>query len=111
MWALIGGWSVWVLSRRRPARLPLWVPMTLAFAASGSLFAWSGWKLPMAVIRPGDYVTAEYPVVAVLQHTLSIGGGLVLLAATLSAASPGGPARSASAAVTAGPRRNTAHLE
>ncbi|MBC6465222.1 hypothetical protein [Actinomadura alba] len=110
LWALIGGWSVWVLNRRSPARLPLWVPMTLAFAASGSLFAWSGWKLPMAVIRPGDYVTAEYPVVAVLQHTMSIGVGLVLLAATLSAASPGGPARS-NAAVAAGLRRDTAHLE
>ncbi|MBM0234722.1 hypothetical protein JNW91_24640 [Micromonospora sp. STR1_7] len=84
LWALIGGWSVWTLARRRPARLPRWVPMTLAFAASGSLFAWGGWKLPMTIIRPEGYVAAEYPVVAVLQHTLSIIAGLALLVTILS---------------------------
>jgi hypothetical protein len=88
LWALIGGWSVLVLDRRRPARLPLWVPMTLAFAASGSLFAWSCWKLPLAVIRPGEYVTAEYPVVAVIQHALSIGTGLALLIAAIKRRGP-----------------------
>lgn len=83
LWALTGGWSILVLGRRRPARLPLWVPMTLVFAASGSLFAWSCWKLPLAVIRPGDYVTAEYPVAAVIEHALSIGTGLALLIAAI----------------------------
>ncbi|MFU8854972.1 hypothetical protein ACNAW0_28990 [Micromonospora sp. SL1-18] len=62
--------------------------MMLAFVASGSLFALSCWKLPMAVIRPGDYATVEYVTVAVLQRTLSIGASLVLLAAILSAAAP-----------------------
>jgi hypothetical protein len=83
LWALIGGWSLLALVRGRPARLPLWIPMTLVFAASGSLFAWSCWKLPLAVIRPGGYVMTEYPVVAVIEHALSIGTGLALLTAAL----------------------------
>lgn len=83
LWALLGAWSVWALTRGRPARLPRWVPMTLAFAASGSLFAWSGWKLPMAILRPGGFVTAEYTSVAVVQHLVSIAVGLTLMAAVL----------------------------
>ena len=83
LWALIGGWSLLALVRGRPARLPLWVPTTLVFAASGSLFAWSCWKLPLAVIRPGGYVMAEYPLVAVIEHAVSIGTGLALLTAAL----------------------------
>ncbi|MFI7632680.1 hypothetical protein [Nonomuraea sp. NPDC049400] len=81
LWALLGGCSMLVLHRRRPARLPLWAPMTLVFTASGSLFAWSCWKLPLAVIRPWDYVPAEHAVVAMIEHVLSIGAGLALLIA------------------------------
>jgi hypothetical protein len=69
--------------RCRPARLRRWIPMALAFGASGSLFAWSGWKLPMVILRPGGFVTAEYTMVAVVQHTLSIGVGLIFMAAVL----------------------------
>ncbi|MEV1239185.1 hypothetical protein [Nonomuraea sp. NPDC049750] len=86
LWALLGAWSVWTLTRGRPARLRRWVPMTLAFGASGSLFAWSGWKLPMVILRPGGFVTGEYTAVAIVEHTLGIGVGLTLLAAILSSA-------------------------
>jgi hypothetical protein len=79
-WALIGAWSIWVITtRRQAARLRLWIPTSLAFVASGSLFAWSSWKLPVAVWRPGDYVTPEYPVVAVIQHVLSISAGIAII--------------------------------
>ncbi|MEV1169429.1 hypothetical protein [Nonomuraea sp. NPDC049784] len=100
LWALIGGWSMLALDRRRPARLPLWVPMTLVFAASGSLFAWSCWKLPLAVIRPWDYMPAEYPVVAVIEHVLSIGASVALLVAAikLPAADAHGPKTTVAAA-------------
>ncbi|WP_433430784.1 hypothetical protein [Nonomuraea sp. CA-141351] len=100
LWALIGGWSMLVLDRRRPARLPLWVPMTLVFAASGSLFAWSCWKLPLALIRPWDYMPAEYPVVAVIEHVLSIGASVALLVAAikLPAADAHGPKTTVAAA-------------
>jgi hypothetical protein len=83
LWVLLGAWSVWALTRCRPVRLRRWIPMTLAFAASGSLFAWSGWKLPMVIMRPSGFVTAEYTMVAVAQHALSIGVGLIFMAAVL----------------------------
>ncbi|MET8278424.1 hypothetical protein [Micromonospora sp. NPDC005174] len=86
LWALVGGWSVWAFDHHRPARLPRWVPMSLAFTASGSLFAWGCWKLPMAIIRPAGYVAVDYPAVAVVQHTLSIVVGAAMLATVLSAA-------------------------
>lgn len=85
LWALIGAWSVHVLRTGRPARLPLWLPMTLAFAASGSLFAWACWKLPMVFLKPGDYTSPEHPPVAVAEYVLSIAVGAALLATTLSA--------------------------
>ncbi|MEV0145987.1 MULTISPECIES: hypothetical protein [unclassified Nonomuraea] len=100
LWALLGAWSIWALTRRRPVRLRRWIPMTLAFMASGSLFAWSGWKLPMVILRPGGFVTAEYAVLAVVEHALSIAVGLIFLSAVLRAArrEDAAPARN-----TAGP--------
>lgn len=86
LWALVGAWSVWTLTHRRPAGLRQWVPMTLALGASGSMFAWSGWKLPVVILRPGGFVTGEYTVVAIAEHILGISVGLVLLAAILKAA-------------------------
>ncbi|MEV0400925.1 hypothetical protein [Actinoallomurus sp. NPDC050550] len=83
LWALLGAWSVWALTRGRPAGLRRWIPTTLAFAASGSLFAWSGWKLPMVILRPGGFTTAEYTGVAVAEHALGIAAGLTLLTAVL----------------------------
>ena len=81
IWAFIGVWSIWVVTtRRHAARLPLWVPMSSAFVASGSLFAWSGWKLSMAVLRPGGYMPPEHPVVTLVQHALAIGAGIAILA-------------------------------
>jgi hypothetical protein len=81
IWAFIGVWSIWVVTtRRHVARLPLWAPMSLAFAASGSLFAWSCWKLSMAVLRPGGYMPPEHPVVTLVQHALAIGAGIAILA-------------------------------
>ncbi|MFC4111023.1 hypothetical protein [Nonomuraea zeae] len=86
LWALLGVWSVRAITRCRPARLRRWIPMTLAFGAAGSLFAWSCWKLPMVILRPGGFATAEYAMVAVVQHALSIGVGVVFLAVVLRAA-------------------------
>ena len=57
----------------------------LAFAASGSLFAWNSWKLPVALLGPGDYETPEYPAVALIEYVLGIGAGVILLTALLRA--------------------------
>ncbi|MFV2177442.1 hypothetical protein ACFHW2_32745 [Actinomadura sp. LOL_016] len=59
--------------------------MALGFTASGSLFAWSAWKLPLVFLRPGDYAPAEHPAVAVVQHGLGIAAGALLLAALVQA--------------------------
>ncbi|WP_214414540.1 hypothetical protein [Sphaerisporangium fuscum] len=89
IWALISAWSLRTLTRHRPARLPLWLPTTLAFAGSGSLFAWSCWKLPMAILRPTGYAMAEYLPVAVLQHLTGIATGAAALATVLRLTRPG----------------------
>jgi hypothetical protein len=54
--------------------------MSLAFAASGSLFAWSGWKLSVAVLRPGGYLPPDLPAVTLVQPALAIGAGIAILA-------------------------------
>ena len=80
LWAFAGGWAMWVLSA--PARAPrvrLWVPMAVAFAASGSMFAWSCWRLPLALLRPSGYASVEYPAVAVLEHGASMTAGLAMV--------------------------------
>lgn len=88
LWALLGAVSVAALIRGRPARIRRWVPLVLAFGASGALFAWSGWKLPMVILGPGGFVTAEYPMLAVAEHSLAIGVGLALLAAVVRGVRP-----------------------
>jgi hypothetical protein len=89
--ALAAAWSVHLITRRRATRLLRWIPTAVAFATSGSLFAWNSWKLTMAVLSPGDYATAEYPVVAVVEYVLAIGGGVTLKAALLRAQRLGPP--------------------
>ncbi|MGC5013522.1 hypothetical protein ACLQ2R_22405 [Streptosporangium sp. DT93] len=81
LWAFAGAWSIWVItSPRHTGRTPVWVPLSLAFTASGSLFAWGCWKLSVAVLRPVGYVPEEHPVVAVVQHALAIGAGAAMMA-------------------------------
>ncbi|MFG1998420.1 hypothetical protein ACGFNU_04655 [Spirillospora sp. NPDC048911] len=86
--ALVAAWSVHLISRRRSPRLRRWVPTVLAFAASGSLFAWNSWKLPLTLLSPGDYEPREYPAVALIEYVLAIGAGLILLTALLRAQRP-----------------------
>ncbi|GAA5026435.1 hypothetical protein [Actinopolymorpha pittospori] len=81
--AMIAACSVHLLSRRQPARLRRWIPLTLAFTTSGSLFAWNAWKLAAALLGPGDYTTPEYFVVALTEYVLAIGAGATLLTTLL----------------------------
>lgn len=78
LWALLGIWSIWAIASARP-NMPVWLPTALGFVASGSLFAWSSWKLAVAVLRPGDYAAAEYPAVTLVQHGLAIAGGVLMM--------------------------------
>ena len=47
-WALAAAAAVWSLVAGRPSPAPRWVAMTAAWLGSGSLFAWSAWKLPLS---------------------------------------------------------------
>ncbi|MEU6430666.1 hypothetical protein ABZ860_32625 [Microbispora sp. NPDC046973] len=85
LWAVMGAAAIRTIATERP-RMPLWIPMALAFTSSGSLFAWAAWKLPWALLRPGGYAAAEYPAVSVVQHGLGIAAGVLMLAALLKAA-------------------------
>lgn len=68
-----------VVTRRWGLRLPLWLPMTLAYATSGSLFAWSSWKLLLDIF----HAPAEHRLVAFTMLPACIGAGMALLAAQL----------------------------
>ncbi|MGC4958662.1 hypothetical protein ACLQ2P_36150 [Actinomadura citrea] len=82
LWALLGVWSVLAVSSARP-NVPAWLPMALGFTASGSLFAWGGWKLAVALLRPGGYTPAEYPIAAIALNGLAAAGGVLMLSTLL----------------------------
>jgi hypothetical protein len=80
IWALVAAVGVWSLTRG----LPLWLPVSATWVASGFLFAWSAWKLPLTgylAIRPGDSaVWPERLDVAAIQYAVAVAAGLLLLA-------------------------------
>ncbi|NDU76870.1 hypothetical protein GWI34_30230 [Actinomadura sp. DSM 109109] len=84
LWAVLGAWSVLAVSAAR-RKLPAWPPVALAFTASGSLFAWGGWKLAVAVLRPGGYTPAEHPPVAIALNGLAAAAGLLMLSTLITA--------------------------
>lgn len=84
LWAVAGCGAVWAVSRARPAALPRWVPVVLGWLGSGSLFAWSAWKLPLtlyvALADPADTVVPpEHPAVAGLLYAAAVLAGAALV--------------------------------
>lgn len=84
-WALAGAAAVGAVARTCPARLPRWLPLAVGWLGSGSLFAWSGWKLPVtlvfAVARPADVTPPEAPAVAAVLHLAAVVAGAGMLRA------------------------------
>ncbi|MEV5550703.1 hypothetical protein AB0L35_31985 [Streptomyces sp. NPDC052309] len=82
-WALAGSAAVWMLARPRPARLPRRLLLALGWLGSGSLFAWSGWKLPItllvALVHPADADPPENPAVAAVLHLAAVVAGIGML--------------------------------
>lgn len=78
-WALAGAAALWTLVRARPARLPRWLPMALGWLGSGSLFAWSGWKLPVtlavSLADPSEVTQPENLAVATVLHLAAVVAG------------------------------------
>ncbi|WP_234332037.1 hypothetical protein [Streptomyces sp. NRRL S-87] len=82
-WALTGSAGIWTVARARPARLPRWLPLTFGWVGSGSLFAWSAWKLPLtvyvALADPADAIPPENVSVAVLLHLSAVMAGATMM--------------------------------
>ncbi|MEU4038002.1 hypothetical protein [Streptomyces collinus] len=82
-WALAAAAAIAALVRRRPSRLPHPLLLALAWLGSGSMFAWSGWRLPatvyVAVAHPSDVVYPENVAVAVALHATAVltGAGII----------------------------------
>lgn len=82
-WALAASAAVLALSRRRPTRLPYPLLPALAWLGSGSMFAWSGWRLPatvyVALAHPSDVGYPEHVAVAVVLHATAVltGAGII----------------------------------
>ncbi|MFD9903687.1 hypothetical protein [Streptomyces sp. NPDC059063] len=89
LWALVGAAAVRTLALARPARLPRWLPLALGWIGSGSLFAWSAWRLPLtvfvAVTEPADVVPPENPTVAVVLHLAAVVAGVGMVRTLLAA--------------------------
>ncbi|MFF4569581.1 hypothetical protein [Streptomyces sp. NPDC001410] len=83
MWALVASAATWMLIRRRPARLPRWVPLALGWLGTGSLFAWSGWRLPItlyvAIAHPADVSLPENLAFAAVLHAAAVAAGAAML--------------------------------
>ncbi|GAA2086286.1 hypothetical protein GCM10009801_48630 [Streptomyces albiaxialis] len=95
-WALAGAAAVRALVRGRPRRVPRWAVFVLGCLGSGSLFAWSGWELPVTALValgvPVGLELPEEPVAAVAVHAVAVAAGAgmlrTLLPASRAAASP-----------------------
>ncbi|WP_327360239.1 hypothetical protein [Streptomyces sp. NBC_01296] len=80
-WALAGSAAVGMVARARPARLPRWLPLVFGWVGSGSLFAWSSWKLPITL-----YTAWADPVGAGRPESLAVVVVLLLCAVAAGAA-------------------------
>ncbi|WP_370422197.1 hypothetical protein AB8O64_28635 [Streptomyces sp. QH1-20] len=83
LWALAGSAAIWMLARQRPARVPYHLLLALGWLGSGSLFAWSGWKLPLtlfvALAHPTDVTLPENLAVAAVLHLAAVVAGVGML--------------------------------
>ncbi|MEV6833794.1 hypothetical protein AB0N17_04610 [Streptomyces sp. NPDC051133] len=82
-WALAASAAALALIRRRPTGLPYPLLLASAWLGSGSMFAWSGWRLPatvyVALAHPSDVGYPENVAVAVALHITAVltGAGIM----------------------------------
>lgn len=80
LWALAGAAASWTLAWKSPAWVPHRLLLALGWLGSGSLFAWSGWKLPLtlfvAVADPADVKLPENLAVAPVVHLAAVVAGV-----------------------------------
>ncbi|MET7458097.1 hypothetical protein ABZT03_40890 [Streptomyces sp. NPDC005574] len=82
-WALLASAAVLALVRRRSTRLPYPLLLALAWLGSGSMCAWSGWRLPatayVALAHPSDARYPENLAVAVALHVTAVLTGAAIM--------------------------------
>ncbi|MFE9846964.1 hypothetical protein [Streptomyces goshikiensis] len=82
-WALAGAAAIWVVAGARPARWPRGLPLAFGWVGSGSLFAWSAWKLPLmlyvAMTDPADVTQPESLPVVVAVHLCAVVAGAAMM--------------------------------
>lgn len=93
LWALTAAAATWAVSRGRPARLPRWIPLTLGWLGSGSLFGWSAWRLLftsyVAIARPAGTTLPEDLAVSAVVYAAAVAAGAVMLSALVRPRGPG----------------------
>lgn len=82
-WAIAASAAVWIIARAHPPRIPRWLPLVFGWVGSGSLFAWSSWKLPLtlyaALAEPAGFTPPENPGAAVVLHLGAVAAGAAML--------------------------------
>ncbi|KQY62408.1 hypothetical protein [Nocardioides sp. Root140] len=98
LWAVAGAAALWMLVRGRPTRVPHQLLLGIAWLGSGSLFAWSAWKLPLTLVvelaQPADVTPPEIFAVAATLHLVAVVAGagmLVVLLRSFRRTAPAGP--------------------
>lgn len=97
-WALVAAIAGRLLVWGRPARLPRRLPVALGWIGSGSLFAWSGWKLPftlyVALAHPAGTTLPEDLAYAAVLHALAVAVGVAMVRGLVRTADAGAAPRS-----------------
>jgi hypothetical protein len=108
-WALAGAAAVLALAGKGRTRTPYPLLLALAWLGSGSMFAWSGWRLPatlyVALAHPGDVGYPENVAVAVALHALAVLSGVGIMRMLRDTAASGGTGRDRGAAIMGVPPR------
>ncbi|MFF0297226.1 hypothetical protein ACFYST_28805 [Kitasatospora sp. NPDC004614] len=93
LWALTASAATWAVGRGHFGRLPRWVPLTFGWLGTGSLFAWSAWKLPLtsyvALAGRADVLPPESLAVAAVLHAAAVVAGAVMALVLVRASTAG----------------------
>ncbi|GGV89152.1 hypothetical protein GCM10015535_42250 [Streptomyces gelaticus] len=83
LWALAGAAALRMLGRKHSAPVCRRILSALVWLGSGSLFAWSAWKLPLtlfvALAHPADTTLPESLAVAAVLHLAAVVAGVGML--------------------------------
>ncbi|MFI1383321.1 hypothetical protein [Embleya sp. NPDC020886] len=91
-WALVAAVATAMIACGRPGRLARRLPIALGWIGSGSLFAWSGWKLPLtlyvALASPPGTTLPENLAAAAILHVIAVGTGVAMVRVLVRGALP-----------------------